>query len=181
MKKTISTLFFLCLMVSAFSQKGETGTVKQFYTEMGGPSVLFSANFDTRFTPGRQTGLGMRAGLGFTISDNDYDIDGNGNYTYYGTRTIANLPIGINYLFGKETSPHTFEVGAGTTFLFKETSLLNYNSNEKNGRLMGFANFMYRRQPVGGGFAWRIGFSPLINTAGDIVPFAAAGLGYGFK
>lgn len=176
MKKAFLTLLLFVVVISSFAQDKATKTVKQFYTEMGGPGILFSANFDTRFVPGKQVGLGMRVGLGFTIQDSYYDNINDD----YSVRTVGNLPIGINYLFGKETSPHTFEVGAGATILFKKTSILNYNGNEKRGNLMGYFQFMYRRQPINGGFTWRIGFTPLINTAGDIVPFAAGGLGYTF-
>lgn len=175
MKKAFLTLLLFSFLVSTFAQDKPAKTVKQFYTEMGGPGILFSANFDTRFVPGKQVGLGMRVGLGFTIQDSYYDV--NNEYT---VRTVGNLPIGLNYLFGKETSAHTFEVGAGATILFKKTALLVYNGNEKRGNLMGYFQFMYRRQPLNGGFTWRIGFTPLINTAGDIVPFAAGGIGYTF-
>ena len=168
-----------CLTTNLFSQNTKPATVKQFYTEMGGPGILFSANFDTRFNSEKKLGLGLRAGIGFTIKTNDETIDQYGNYITR-VRTIPTLPVGINYLFGKETSPHTFEVGAGATFMFQKTRMLNYDSHQKEGSFLGFFTFMYRRQPVNGGFTWRMGFTPMINTAGDIVPFGAAGIGYSF-
>jgi len=180
MKKLTFTLLLLFVMIISIAQDTKPSTVKQFYTEMGGPGILFSANFDSRFAATKQTGWGMRAGIGFTIKDDEEFIDQNGNYSYR-VRTIPTLPIGINYLFGKETSAHTFEVGAGTTFLFQKTEMLNYESHQKAGYVMGFFSFMYRKQPLNGGFTWRIGFTPLINTAGDIVPFAGVGIGYSFK
>ena len=174
------TLITALLIVSSqiIAQDKSPMSVKQFYTEMGGPGILFSANFDTRFNPEKHIGFGMRVGIGFTIKD-EGSYDPNGNYQD-GILTVPTLPIGFNYLFGKETSPHTFEVGAGTTFLFQKVQMLNYESHQKEGNFMGFFSFMYRRQPINGGFTWRIGFTPLINTAGDIVPFAAGGIGYSF-
>ena len=177
------TLSFTLLLITAISfaqVSGTPKTVKQFYTEMGGPGILFSANFDSRFKPAKQVGWGVRAGIGFTIKDNEEYIDQNGNVNYR-FRTIPTFPVGINYLFGKETSAHTFEAGGGITVLTSKTEMLNYDSHRKAGNIMGFFTFMYRRQPINGGFTWRMGFTPLINTAGDIVPFAAAGLGYSFK
>src|SRR5215218_8917212 len=113
---TLITVLF-CLSSQVFSQDTrQATTVKQFYTEMGGPGILFSANFDTRFSSENHLGLGMRLGIGFTIKD-DGTYDPNGIYQD-GIRTIPTLPVGINYLFGKGTSPHTFEVGGGATFLF---------------------------------------------------------------
>lgn len=181
MKKLTLTLALLFSITACFAQES-TGdkTVKQFYTEMGGPGIMFSANFDTRFVKSRQTGLGMRFGLGFTVKDNEEYIDDNGNIQYR-FRTIGTIPVGFNYLFGKETSPHTFEAGGGITILTSKVEMLNYSSHQKKGNIMGFFSFMYRRQPINSGFTWRIGFTPLINTAGDIVPFAAAGIGYSFK
>jgi hypothetical protein len=110
-----------------------------------------------------------------------YVVDSFGSYYTSSTRSIPTLPIGINYLFGKKTSAHTFEVGLGTTILFQKVTMLNYDSHQKAGNVMGYFNFMYRRQPMDGGFTWRIGFTPIVNTAGDIVPFAAGGIGYCFK
>jgi hypothetical protein len=90
------------------------------------------------------------------------------------------VPLGINYLFGKPTSPNIFEVGVGFTVLSKKASILSYNDYKERG-LLGHFEFMYRRQPVDGGFSWRIGFTPIINTDGDVFPFPAVGLGYSFK
>jgi hypothetical protein len=181
MKKLSLSLALLFAIITCFAQDSTEGkTVKQFYTEMGGPGILFSANFDTRFIKSKQTGLGMRFGLGFTVVSNEEYKDQNGNVLYR-TRSIGTIPVGINYLFGKETSPHTFEAGAGFTLLTSKTEMLNYGSHQKAGNIMGFFSFMYRRQPIDGGITWRIGFTPVINTAGDIVPFAAVGIGYSFK
>jgi hypothetical protein len=178
MKKAFFTLLFSVFLLSAFSQD-EPKVSKQFYTELGGPGIMFSANMDTRLSNKSHLGWGLRVGIGFTIKDDDY-YDSNGNYSS-SIRTIPTLPVGFNYLFGKEGSAHTFEVGAGTTFLFQKVEMLNYDSHRKEGYFMGFFTFMYRRQPLTDGFTWRIGMTPLINTAGDIVPFGAAGIGFAFR
>lgn len=179
-KLTLSCALSFAIIACFAQESAENKTVKQFYTEMGGPGIMFSADFDTRFIKSKQTGLGMRFGLGFTIKSDEEYIDQNGNIQYR-VRTIATIPVGINYLLGKETSPHTFEAGAGITILSSKTEILNYDSHRKAGNIMGFFSFMYRRQPINSGITWRIGFTPLINTAGDIVPFAGVGIGYSFK
>ena len=181
MKKLTLSVTLILATITCFAQEsGEDKTVKQFYTEMGGPGIMFSANFDTRFIRSRQTGLGIRFGVGFTVKDNEEYTDPNGNIQYR-FRSIGTIPVGINYLLGKETSPHTFEAGAGITILTSKVEMLNYSGHQKAGNIMGFFSFMYRRQPINNGFTWRIGFTPLINTAGDIVPFAGVGIGYSFK
>jgi len=71
MKKLTLSVTLILATITCFAQEsGEDKTVKQFYTEMGGPGIMFSANFDTRFIRSRQTGLGIRFGVGFTVKDN---------------------------------------------------------------------------------------------------------------
>lgn len=186
MIKCICTVTFItiCFFVNAQNNQSLTGkTFKQFYTEGGGPGILFSANFDSRFKPSSRMGWGFRAGLGFTIVDDKQEIvQPGGGQTYYGyrTRSVATLPVGVNYLFGKIESANMFEVGAGVTVLSRKASVLNYNDYNE-GNFLGHFNFMYRRQPIDGGFSWRIGFTPIINPDGDIFPFGAIGLGYTFR
>lgn len=185
MNKCICTVTFLAICFFANAQNNESSrgkTVKQFFTEAGGPGILFSANFDSRFKPFVKMGWGFRAGLGFTLVDQQKEIvQPNGQIFYsWRTRPVATLPVGINYLFGKPGSANMFEAGAGFTILSRKSSILNYN-DYKEGNFLGHFDFMYRRQPDDGGFSWRIGFTPIINPDGDIVPFGAIGLGYTFK
>jgi hypothetical protein len=173
--KWFCVISFIVIFSSASAQESNTGnTVKQFYTELGGPGILFSANMDSRFKALTRLGWGFRAGFGFTLVDQQTS-----NYGYR-TRSVATFPLGINYLFGKSGSPHMFEVGGGVTILSRKSSILNYNER-KEGYFLGHFDFMYRRQPPEGGFCWRIGMTPLINPDGDIVPFGAVGLGFSFK
>lgn len=186
MIKINCTVIFLIICFFAngqYSQDLTPKTVKQFFTEAGGPGVIFSANFDSRFKSSTRLGWGFRAGLGFTIVEYEEQVvspEGSAiNFTYK-TRSVATLPVGINYLFGKPESANMFEVGAGITVLSRKASVLNY-SDYKEGNLLGHFNFMYRRQPIDGGFSWRIGFTPVINPDGDIFPFGAVSLGYAFR
>lgn len=148
-----------------------------FYAEVGGPGVLFSANFDKRFHR-THLGWGARAGLGFvTAWEDEYDT----TYRYYFNshqRSVLTIPVQINYIFGKPSSPHTFEAGAGLTLLSRKMDVFNYYDEEKS-QLLGTFSFMYRRQPLNGGFSWRIGFTPVITSA-FIQPSAGASVGYNF-
>lgn len=155
-----------------------TGNNRQFYTEFGGPGVIFSANYDQRFTA-KRTGLGFRIGLGYSTYQQYYHESG----YYYGsgslTKSLVTLPLGLNCVLGKATSSHAFEVGAGVTLLSKEVGMYYYEDSTP-GHVIGWATFMYRKVPVFGGFTWRIGFMPVVGTSGDIVPSAAVGFGYAF-
>lgn len=185
MRKCFCTICFFALFFYASAQNNESTTgkaYKQFYVEAGGPGILFSANLDSRFKAAERTGWGFRAGLGFTLVDQAKYVNqlGGGQYYEYKTRSVATVPLGINYLFGKSGSANMFEVGAGVTVLSRKSSILNYNDYNE-GYLLGHFEFMYRRQPLDGGFSWRIGITPIINNDGDIFPFGAIGLGYSFK
>lgn len=178
MKKGI--LFFpallatLLLIAQPKNTAGKYPGRTQFYAEVGGPGILFSANIDTRFTPST-LGWGGRIGLGFYTGE-DYDYNNPGYYYY--SQSVVTIPVQVNYVFGKFDSPHTFEVGGGFTIAGKKIDIMNYNDDAKSS-FFGTAAFMYRRQPLKGGFTWRIGFTPII-AKGYIMPSGAAGVGYSF-
>ncbi len=172
---TISCFFISSLVIA---QKNTVPGQMSFFSEIGGPGFLFSANIDSRFTKSR-LGFGGRAGLGFAQSDNYYNSNVNG---YYRTKSIATFPFQLNYLFGKDNSAHTFEVGAGVTFTGQKLNLFDNNYNGSDpvySSIYGTFCFMYRRQPKDGGFSWRIGFTPIISS-GFITPSAAVSFGYNF-
>lgn len=174
----VSLFTGLCMFVQAQSDQN---TLKvpgrtSFYAELGGPGILFSANIDSRFKAS-SLGWGFRAGLGFVTADEV--TDGNNGYPVYQTRSVVTVPVQVNYVFGKAESPHTFEVGAGATYVGKKLDILNFDEDGERTNVFATASFMYRRQPIGGGFTWRIGFTPIIAN-GFIQPSGAVGVGYNF-
>lgn len=181
MKKALYAFAIAWLSVSSvFAQQPTTENPPtiaqtQFFAELGGPGVLFSANIDRRFNKSH-VGWGGRVGLGF-VSDDSYEYDNNGNGSYQ-QPSILTFPVQVNYVFGKSESPHTFEVGAGATLLGRRTDVFNYSTTNRT-TVMGTAAFMYRRQPVNGGFAWRIGFTPFFY-GGYIQASGGVSVGYAF-
>ena len=178
MKKIISLAIAILISFSIFSQN-KTGSVKtpgrtSFYAELGGPGILFSANIDSRFKA-TSLGWGGRIGVGFVTADELTIINNNYNYELV---SVVTIPAQINYIFGNGESPHTFEVGAGLTYVGKKLEIFNFY-DDKSSKLFGSASFMYRRQPLKGGFTWRIGFTPLI-AKGYIQPTGGASVGYSF-
>ncbi len=178
--KKIFLFILLTATISARAQQetsstGSTPGRTSFFAELGGPGILFSANIDTRFKPSH-LGWGGRVGLGFVTAD-EYKIDRNGNTTWE-PASVVTVPVQVNYIFGKSSSPHTFEAGAGLTYVGKELEILNFY-DDRTSKLFGTASFMYRRQPVNGGFTWRIGFTPLI-AKGYIQPLGSVSVGYNF-
>lgn len=129
------------------------------YFELGGPG-LASFNLDTRFT-GRNDGIGGRIGVG------GFSIDDEG---------AVFVPVGINYLIGKETK-HFFEVGAGFTYV-------NYTSDINNDGIFensfGHLSFGYRLQPIKNGFSFRAAIVPIFNKEGFLPYYAGVSFGYKF-
>lgn len=174
--KHIFTLIITVFSLQTLSAQSANHAIKtpgrtQFYAELGGPGILFSANMDTRFKKS-SLGWGGRVGIGFVTA---YEVDGSLNDDPISALT---LPVQVNYVFGKAESPHTFEVGAGITYVGKELEIMNFY-DDKTSQVFGTASFMYRRQPVKGGFTWRIGFTPLI-AKGYIQASGGVSIGYSF-
>jgi hypothetical protein len=94
------------------------------------------------------------------------------------TKSVVTFPIQLNYIFGKPNSPHAFEVGGGVTFTGKEVEIFGYDTSQASS-VYGTAAFMYRRQPKDGGFAWRIGFTPIIGS-GYVQASGGVSVGYNF-
>jgi len=178
MKKSLLILVVIVTLNQSLSAQEDRITNKLFYTELGGPGVIMSANFDARFTSNERLGLGFRLGAGFGVGDFEDEINQGGNHDYV-TRTYYSIPTGLNYVFGKPNSAKTFEVGGGVSFLTRKVSLYHYDV-KKEGHIIGFFTFMYRVMPVNGGFSFRIGLTPIIGTAGDLYPMGAVGFGYAF-
>lgn len=174
---TLSVFVF----ASAFSQSSPGNISKvegqtSFFAEFGGAGILFSANIDRRFKASR-LGFGWRAGIGFVTADEQVYNPGNGYYDY-NPASVITVPVQLNYIFGKGSSPHTFEVAAGLTYAGKKLDIYDFYDDRRT-QLFGSVAFMYRRQPVDGGFSWRIGFTPLI-AKGYIQPAAGVSVGYNF-
>jgi len=137
---------------------------KSVYFEAGGPGVL-SVNYDMRFQK-TEGGFGGRIGLGgFSLSDG-------------GSKTgIILLPIGVNYLFGKDERNY-FEIGGGITPVFVTNK--DWNGSGNFSGTVGHLNIGYRLQPKNSGFLFRAGLVPLFNKNGFVPYYAGVSFGYKF-
>lgn len=166
MNKFIVVISFL-LIVFEFkaSAQDSTARAQNVYVELAGQGLLFTANYDTRFTKSRN-GIGGRAGIGFL------SIDG---------ATVTTIPIGLNYLLGK--GKNFFEVGLGATYLSAKTGDDDdddfFFDDEDLSGLVGTMSFGYRLQPVDSGFSFRGGLTPLFNK-NTFLPFYGLSFGYTF-
>lgn len=132
------------------------------FVEIGGQGLLFTANYDSRFS-NRRDGLGGRVGIGYLASDGD---------------KVTTIPLSLNYLLGKEK--HFFEVGLGATFLATKGNQDSFFFDENNSNVIGTMSFSYRLQPVDNGFSFRIGLTPVFNSDFFIPYYGGLSLGYTF-
>ncbi|WP_342644442.1 hypothetical protein [Mucilaginibacter sp. CSA2-8R] len=157
--------FILCTFCKhSFAQNSVVTTRAQnIFVELGGPGLLLSANYDTRFGL-RRDGIGGRAGLGYI------SLDGN---------SILTVPLQVNYLLGKKGK--YFEIGLGATII--NTSGNNHEdffSIEDATGAIGTMTFGYRYQPEDGGFNFRAAVTPIFNSTGFMPFFGGISFGYTF-
>lgn len=167
MKRINCLLFFVVVLIG--SANAQTAA-KSAYFELGGPG-LASINFDMRFNK-TQDGLGFRVGMGGFSVKSDYG-DGSSEKT-----SLLAVPVGINYLIGKD-SKHYFEIGAGATYINAKYKSDYDNNSEAFRESFGHLTFGYRLQPLNSGFTFRAAITPVFGK-GFFIPYYA-GISFGYK
>lgn len=155
---TSITIFLILFSIKSSAQ------AKIIYAEIGGPGIA-SANFDMRFSK-NEKGIGGRIGVGGFSLSNSFDE----------RSTIFTLPVGLNYLLGKDNKNY-FEVGAGFTYV-GGTSKYAFES-ETFSSSFGNLTIGYRLAPANGGFTFKAQITPLFGK-GLFFPYYG-GLGFGYK
>jgi hypothetical protein len=165
MKKLLLSLLLAGFAISSSSAQEAPVAAKRaqnVFVEIGGQGLLFTANYDTRFS-NKRNGLGGRAGIGYISIDGD---------------NVTTVPISMNYLLGQ--GKHFFEVGLGATFIGTSDGTSVILDDDTEGSVLGTMSFSYRLQPVDSGFAFRAGLTPIFNSRSFIPYFAGLSLGYTF-
>ena len=125
------------------------------YFEILGNGVIYSINYDRKFTPTISGRLGI-GGLG----------------------TAGAVPLMVNFMPG--TGASRLELGIGPALVFAPEDIDEGEfSDELDAGLVGTATIGYRYQPVLGGFVFRVGFTPLFGQGG-ILPWGGVSFGYSF-
>ncbi|MES2431622.1 MAG: hypothetical protein V4556_11835 [Bacteroidota bacterium] len=165
MKKIIFALALLVTVNANAQKEGSVPPAKAIYFELGGPGIA-SLNYDMRFSRS-ESGLGGRIGIGgFSLKD-DYESVG-----------VIFVPVGINYLIGKDNKNY-FELGAGFTYVSSNESSNYYDEDGNFRSTFGHLNFGYRLQPANGGFFFRAAINPVFGK-GFFIPYYG-GLAFGYK
>jgi hypothetical protein len=158
-------LFSLVLIITIHSAFGQA---KAVFFELGGPG-LASINYDMRFAKA-ENGIGGRVGIGgFSLGFNESNTSARS--------TVIFVPVGLNYLIGKDTKNY-FELGAGVTPVF--TSATVNNDSENFSSTFGHVNFGYRLQPQNSGFTFRAFITPVFGKFGFFPYYGGVSFGYKF-
>lgn len=139
-----------------------TGRAQNVFVELGGQGLLFTVNYDTRFSK-KRNGIGGRVGIGYLAADGDH---------------LTTIPVGLNYLLGK--GKNFFEVGLGATYIGAGGNSDSILFDENTSNVVGTMSFSYRLQPIESGFSLRAGFTPIFNGDFFVPYYAGISLGYTF-
>lgn len=151
----------LCIK-PATAQTVAGARAQNIFVELGGPGLLLSANYDTRFV-NRHDGVGGRIGAGYvSISDN----------------SLLTIPVQINYLLGKNN--RYFELGIGATYINSKGDERDFLSLDNAKSTIGTMTFGYRYQPEDGGFNFRASLNPIFNSSTFFPLFGGVSVGYTF-
>lgn len=175
MKNIFVFIFTTLLYFSSFSQQKFSAHAAQWQLEVFGPGSLFSANFDIRFAK-KERGLGLRIGLGGS------PLGLLGQSCNSGAQ--ISLPLGLNYLIGKNT--HYVELGGGValtviggTKLFCTGIKKSFFSDETQTYKYILAG--YRYQPnLKRGFTYRVFISPLFQPEFSTKLWGGLSIGFRF-
>ena len=166
MRKFIVTSTLFVLAISSTCAQA----AKSVYFELGGPG-LASFNFDTRFSP-KEDGIGGRVGIGGFSIRSEFS---NGTTTSTEHSTVIFIPLGLNYILGKDNKNY-FEIGAGATPVITSSSF----NDENFSTTFGYILFGYRMQPQHGGFTFRAFICPVFSGFGFIPYYGGISFGYKF-
>ncbi len=166
MKITLK-IIFLALSILTFLSGNVAAQTKEpraqnIFVELGGPGLLFSANYDTRFTQKRD-GIGGRIGAGYVAADNN---------------SLFTLPLQVNYLLGVHNK--YFEIGLGATYMGAHDDDKEDFLSFETSTFIGTMTFGYRYQPEIRGFSFRASINPVFNSSNFIPYFAGISFGYTF-
>ena len=167
MKTSIQIIIAALTVIISYVKPATAQTVtgaraQNIFVELGGPGLLLSLNYDTRFV-NRHDGIGGRIGAGYvSISDN----------------SLLTIPVQLNYLLGKNN--RYFELGIGATYINGKGDERDFLSLNNAKSIIGTMTIGYRYQPEDGGFHFKASLNPVFNSSTFFPLFGGVGIGYTF-
>ena len=140
--------------------------------ELLGNGLLYSLNYE-RLLPAWN--LGLRAGASLFV-------DRISNASGSGSLVLASFPLVASYFLGPPR--HKLELGLGATILYSDAAS-DSTGTKYQGSVSGLGVAAtgvvgYRYMPVGRGFTFGAGFTPLLRASKGFLPWGGASIGYAF-
>lgn len=128
-----------------------------FFIEGGGPGLLYSLNYERIV----ERDFGLRIGFSYTSFSATAT---SGGTTASASAAFVTVPVIVSYL-GVSSGNHALELGAGGTMVYASGSASGTGIAASGSGMMGLGTLLvgYRRQPVDGGFQFRIGLEALMG------------------
>jgi hypothetical protein len=153
------SILLVCLSLSA----QDIYKRKAIYGEVGGSGVFGSINYDFRFNPGRNDGIGMRIGGSF--------IPG-----------VVVIPIELNNLIGKNRIALEYGGGVTAAYFYDNTLIdLTLEDQFENFGVIAFGKVGVRYTPVDNGLFLNFNYYAMVNHEGLIPVWLGLGIGYSWK
>jgi len=146
----ILSMLSICFVSPAQAQTDATSefATHAAFMEVGGPSFIYSLNYDFRFSKSHPDGWGMRAGIGGYSIGEDYAFA---------------IPVLANYLKGKKGN--YFEAAFGVIAGGGSSGVLLMDPDSFP--LAGCVYVGFRAQPSDGGFVFMAGIPFIIGAKED--------------
>ena len=162
-------VFLIAVVISArtaVAQTAEPATRHVVYGEILGNALLFSANYERRFTEKTSGRIGVSI-LPFEDDEGD-------------TETVVLVPLMVNRISHPRANHH-FEAGVGVVVAGGETvDLSDYGDDDDTfSTAVGTATIGYRYQRPDGGFVFRVGITPLFDFE-TVLPWIGVSFGGNF-
>jgi hypothetical protein len=128
-----------------------------FFLEGGGPGLLYSINYERRI----ENDFGLRIGVSYQSFSASASSGGS---TSSASAAFVTVPVIASYL-GIRSGNHILELGAGGTAIYASGSASGTGIAASGSGMtaLGTAIIGYRRQPLEGGFQFRVGLEALMG------------------
>lgn len=141
------------------------------FLELGGNALLYSLNYE-RVLP---SAVGLRAGMGYmSVSAAAGGTSANAS--------VLTIPLTVSYL-GLGGGSAKFEIGGGATLTrFSGSSSTGFGDEIEAGAFVPIGTFIagLRLAPPGGGFNFKLSFTPFWHPDIGFFPWGGLGFGFGF-
>lgn len=141
------------------------------FLELGGNALIYSLNYE-RVLP---SDVSFRAGLGYmSVSATAGSAEANAS--------VVTIPLTFSYL-GLGGGSARFELGAGATMTrFSASASTGFGDDLEAGAFVPIGTFIagLRLAPAGGGFNFKLSFTPFWHPDIGFFPWGGLGFGFGF-